>query len=207
MKIEVPVARRADHTRDELYDLALVAAQKIAEKKGLKGLTARRVASRIGYSTGTLYNVFDSFTDLLVHLNGRTLDALYDYVTAERAKEGVEATLKIFAHRYIRFTSERAKLWSIVFATGLPRGDELPKWYHDKMHRLLGLLEEALDPLFGQNRRAERDLSVRVLWSSVHGVCSLVAAGVMVTEHSAKIMVDDLIRNYIAGLQPKDARR
>jgi hypothetical protein len=41
----------------------------------------------------------------------------------------------------------------------------------------------------------------------VHGVCSLVAAGVMVTEHSAKIMVDDLIRNYIAGLQPKNARR
>jgi AcrR family transcriptional regulator len=201
------VARRADHTRDELYDLALVAAQKIAEKQGLKGLTARRVATRIGYSTGTLYNVFDSFTDLIVHLNGRTLDALYDYVTAERPRGNIEAALKTFAHRYIHFTTERSKLWSIVFATGLPRGDQLPKWYHDKMHRLLGLLEEALDPLFGKSRKAERDLSVRVLWSSVHGVCSLVAAGVMVTEHSAKIMVDNLIRNYLAGIQPKRSRR
>lgn len=200
------MARRADHTRDELYDLILVAAQKIAEKKGLEGLTARRVAKRIGYSTGTLYNVFDSFTDLIVHLNGRTLDTLYDYVTAERPKDGIEATLKTFAHRYIHFTTDHSKLWGIVFATALPRGDQLPKWYHDKMHRLLGLLEEALDPLFGQSRKAERDLSVRVLWSSVHGICSLVAAEVMVTEHSAKIMVDDLIRNYLTGLSPKRAR-
>lgn len=201
------MARRADHTREELYDLALVAAQKIVEKKGLEGLTARRVAKRIGYSTGTLYNVFDNFTDLIVHLNGRTLDALYDYVTAEKAKDGTEATLRHFAHRYIHFTTERSKLWSAVFATGLPRGDKLPDWYHDKLDRLLGLLEDTLDPLFGPGRKAARDTSVRVLWSSLHGICSLVAARVMVTEQSAKIMVDDLIRNYLAGLRSKPPRR
>jgi AcrR family transcriptional regulator len=201
------VARRSDHTRDELYDLALAAAQKIAEKKGLEGLTARRLAQRIGYSTGTLYNIFDSFTDLIVHLNGRTLDALYDYVTAGNQKDGVEATLKTFAHRYIHFTTEHSKLWSMVFATRLPRGEQLPKWYHEKLHRLLALLEDALEPLFGPSKKAARDLSVRVLWSSLHGICSLVAAGVMVTEHSAKIMVDDLIRNYLSGLQKTPSRR
>lgn len=201
------MARRADHTREELYDLALVAAQKIVEKHGMAGLTARQVAKRIGYSTGTLYNVFDSFTDLIVHLNGRTLDSLYDFVTNEKPKDGVEATLRNFAYRYIRFTTERSNLWSVVFATGLPRGDQLPKWYHDKMHRLLRLIEDALQPFFGPRQNAARDLSVRVLWSSLHGICSLISAGVMVTEQSAKTMVDDLIRNYLAGLRAKSNHR
>lgn len=193
------MARRKDHTREELHDMALSVAQKIAERHGMAGLTARRVAKRMGYSTGTLYNVFDSFTDLIVHMNGRTLDTLYDFVLAERPHDGTEAVLRTFAHRYIRFTAERANLWSVVFASELPRGDKLPAWYHGKMQRLLGLVDEAIDPLFAADEQRDKDLAVRVLWSSLHGICSLVSARVMVTEESAKIMADDLIRHYLAG--------
>src|SRR5262245_26890451 len=115
------MARRADHTREELHDMALTAAEKITEKHGLSGLTARRVAKRIGYSTGTLYNLFDSFDDLVISMNGRTLDALYEFVLIEDAGADVETTLKTYAYRYIRFTTERSNLWSVVFATHLPR--------------------------------------------------------------------------------------
>jgi hypothetical protein len=77
----------------------------------------------------------------------------------------------------------------------------LPGWYHGKMQRLLGLVDKAIEPLFGTDEQREKDLSVRVLWSSLHGICSLVGARVMVTEESARTMVDDLIRHYLAGLR------
>jgi AcrR family transcriptional regulator len=181
--------------------MALAAAQKIVEKHGLAGLTARRVAKRMGYSTGTIYNVFDSFTDLIVQMNGHTLDALYNFITADEMPDGTEAVLKALAARYIRFTTEKANLWSVVFATELPRGDKLPGWYHSKMQRLLHLLEEAIKPLFAAHEQREKDLSVRVLWSALHGICSLLGARVMVTEESAKAMADDLISRYLAGLR------
>ena len=53
------MARRSDHSREELYDLALESARVIAEIEGLRGLAARRIARDIGYTVGTIYNLFD----------------------------------------------------------------------------------------------------------------------------------------------------
>ena len=67
------MARRSDHSRDELYELALVAARRIIEDGGYRALTARKVADHMGYSPGTLYNVFaglDDVTDALLLLLG-----------------------------------------------------------------------------------------------------------------------------------------
>ncbi len=72
------MARRKDHTREELHGMALAEAWRIAEAEGLRGLTARRVAREIGYTVGTLYNVFTDLDDLVVQLIGRIFDALYE---------------------------------------------------------------------------------------------------------------------------------
>ena len=61
------MGRRADHSRDELFEMALSAAREIAEEDGLGGLTARRIAAKIGYSAGTLYNLFDDLDDLALY--------------------------------------------------------------------------------------------------------------------------------------------
>ena len=41
-------------------------ARGIVAENGLSALTARKVAQAIGYSPGTLYNVFDDLDDLIV---------------------------------------------------------------------------------------------------------------------------------------------
>ena len=43
------MARRTDHSREELYENALAAAQNIVETDGFRALTARNVADAIGY--------------------------------------------------------------------------------------------------------------------------------------------------------------
>ena len=104
------MGRRSDHTREELHELALDAAERIIEEEGLKSLTVRRVASAIGYSHGTLYNVFADLDDLIVHLNGRTLDALYEALKDIPVEGEPEAALMQLSKGYIAFSRSHRNL-------------------------------------------------------------------------------------------------
>lgn len=174
------------------------------EAEGLRGLTVRRIAAKIGYSPGTLYNLFEDRDDLIVHLNGTTLDALYEALAAEQFERGQpEATVRVLFDRYIRFTRDHWKLWSLLFEHRLPDGRELPDWHYEKIGRLLGLLEKALSPLFPAEREDERLHNARVLWSSLHGICSLEGAGKMAKTESVKAMSESLASNFLAGLNTR----
>ena len=194
------MARRKDHTRQELHGMALAAAWKIAEGAGLRALTARRVAREIGYTVGTLYNVFADLDDLVVQLIGRIFDALYDELKELPLGEGPERDLRQLADGYIRFTGRLPKLWGILFEHQLPEGKEPPEENEEKIHRLLGLLEQALAPFFPPGRELERLHVVRVLWASLHGMCSLASAGKLAPEETIDAMVETLVTCFLAGL-------
>ena len=197
------MGRRSDHSREELYAMALEAAREIAEEEGLRGLTTRRIARDIGYTVGTLYNVFENLDDLIVHLNGTTLDALYEACSEARLDDEPEAAVRALAESYIRFIREHPKRWGIVFEHHLPDGTELPEWHHEKIQRLLGLLERALAPFFPPGQKAENHHSARVLWSSLYGICSLESGDKLAKNVSVEAMTDSLISNYLAGLRTR----
>jgi len=67
------MGRRSVHTPEELRELIIQAATEIVEQHGLEGLSAREVAKRIGYSPGTIYNVFENLDDLLLTIEARLL--------------------------------------------------------------------------------------------------------------------------------------
>ena len=200
------MGRRSDHSRDELYAMALKAAAEIAEEEGLRGLTTRRIAQEIGYTVGTLYNVFENLDDLIVHLNGTTLDALYEAYSEVRLDDEPEAAVRALAECYIRFIREHPKRWSILFEHHLPDGRELPEWHNEKVGRLLGLLERALAPLFAPDQEAERHQSARVLWSSLYGIGALERASKLGKNVSVEALSDSLISNYLAGLRTRAAQ-
>jgi len=79
------MARRKDHTREELKALILQSAWQIVEEQGLPQLTARNIGKAIGYVPGTIYNVFPSMEILQLHLNGITLQRLSDHL--EKSKK------------------------------------------------------------------------------------------------------------------------
>ena len=197
------MARRSDHSREELYNMALEAARQIAEKEGLRGLKARRIARDIGYTIGTLYNVFEDLDDLIVHLNGRTLEDLYQACASAKLDSEPEVAARAHAERYIQFTRDHPKLWKILFEHHLPEGRDLPEWHREKIRQLLGLLEDALAPLFPAGQEIERHHCARVLWSSLHGICSLESTEKLIKTESVEAMSDTLISNYLAGLRHK----
>ena len=76
------MGRRSAHTSDELRGLILSAARDIIETEGLTALSAREIARRIGYSAGTLYNIFDNLDDIRLTLQIDMLEDLSGKLSA-----------------------------------------------------------------------------------------------------------------------------
>jgi AcrR family transcriptional regulator len=166
------MARRSDHAPDELKRLASEAGRAIASEEGLRGLTVRRVAERIGYAPGTLYNLFANLDDLIVQINGSTLDAL-GVVLAEAAKADPEDRPRKLVEAYFDFVESRPRLWSMLFEHRLPEGEDLPDWYRPKLAALLALVAEALGPLMQDQTREARQAIIVTMWAGLHGISTL----------------------------------
>ena len=187
--------------------MALSAAAAIVATEGYKGLSTRKVARAIGYTAGTLYLVFDSLEDLVLQLNGRTLDALYEWLRARRADHaGPLESLLALAGAYIAFAVNETPRWNLLFEYIGAEGNELPDWYDAKPSRVFGLAEAALKPLADHHSEREIQQAARVLWAGVHGICTLKIrhrmqlAGGQSTEEMSRMLIEDFLRGF-AGHQ------
>jgi len=197
------MARRSDHNREELYELALNAAKGIVGKDGLHALTARNVADAIGYSPGTLYNLFDNLDGLILHLNGRTLDSLYGRLNTVTLKNKPAIDVQALLDAYLGFLSDEPNLWRTLFDHTLPDGINLPDWYSQKIDKPLALIERALSPLFTSKNPDDAKRTARILWASLHGICSLSDTGKLdvVTNQTVSQMANELTRHFVTGLK------
>jgi len=195
------MARRSDHSREELSTLILIAARELAEAEGLRGLTARQIAAKIGYAPGTIYNVYANLDDLIMRLRGATLDELYDRLSSTMIKGKPETILINIAHQYIAYVREHPRLWNIMFEHNLPDDTEIYDWYHEKTLRLLGLAEQAIAPIFTADQVDKRLHHVQVLWASLQGICYIQIGGKLVRKEPAEVMAESLITKYIEGLR------
>jgi AcrR family transcriptional regulator len=202
------MGRRSIHTPEQLRQLILDAAAAIIEANGLAGLSAREIARRIGYSPGTIYNMFENLDDVVLNVEGRVLDALDERLAAELAKGGDQTTLVMrLAQAYLSFTHERPKLWNLLFEHYMPGGTDTPPWYQEKLERLMSRVETAVAPIYPPDAVLERQRAARVLWAGVHGITSLSTANKLanVTTEAAALLVGDLIHNYLAGVKVNTA--
>ena len=193
------MARRSDHSREEIQAMAIQAAITILSQEGLQGLSTRKVASAIGYTVGTLYLVFKNLDELILYVNAAALDELHTTLAVELTTDDVPQTqLLAMAHAYLRFARQHFARWSLMFTHRMPAGMTLPAWFHDKVRALFALVAMPL-------QRINPDLGPQayqqVLWSSVHGVCELglndkLALG---GEIHAEELIDALVKNYLKG--------
>ena len=196
------MGRRSTHTPEQLRQLILDAAQAIIEVNGLAGLSAREIARRIGYSPGTIYNMFQNLDDVVLHIEARVLDALDERLKAALADGAPEEKVSRLAEAYLAFTQERPKLWNLLFEHYMPADSQTPAWYQQKLELLMSRVETAMAPLFPPEADIERHRAARVLWAGVHGITSLATANKLsnVTTEAANLLVRDLIKNYLTGV-------
>jgi AcrR family transcriptional regulator len=198
------MARRSDHSREEIHEMALQAAETILTEEGFAALSARRIAAAMGYTVGTLYLVFKNLDDLILQLNGRTLDELYNHLSRVGGGHGPGlAGSRALGAAYLGFATENKHRFSMIFEHRMPSIDDLPDWYLEKIGRMFSLVEQNLRPLADERSEQEIALAARALWSGVHGIVILARTGRLkvIGGGSVEEMIDSLVLNYLEGFR------
>ena len=183
--------------------MALNAAEKIVVEQGHEGLTARKVMRDIGYAVGTLYLIFENLDDLILHLNARTLDRLYQRMTDTPIQKLSEKDRLIrLSQIYIHFAYSERHRWELAFAQQFPREMTLPKWYVAKSREIFTIIEASLVPLAPNRNNREIAHAARALWAGIHGICIMGITQKLDTrsEKSIRTFAKSLTINYLIGL-------
>ncbi len=164
------MGRRSDHTRIELEALFAAEGRRHLEEVGLSRFSAREVAKRVGYSIGTLYNVFGSYDGLILALNARTLTQ-WASLLRERLAETTGDRILALVQAYFEFAAQHPRAWIAIFETHMADGGPAPDWYQAHVADLMSIVaEEIARALPGSEVVAIQSLA-RSLVATVHGHC------------------------------------
>ncbi len=196
------MARRSDHSRDQLFELMVAAAQEIITEEGIEGLTARRLAAAVGYSPGSIYNVFRNLDGLIVAVNSRTLDRLVEAFSAIPMTGTPEPDLAALLDCYLAFEEQNPKLWSALFDYDLREGEDWPDWYLAKIGQLFAMAERVFVPIYGPQPTRQSRIAIQTFWAGLHGITSLARSGTLktVASETPTTLARHLARTYLAGL-------
>lgn len=196
------MGRRNEHTREELRQIALEAAEELVAAQGLSGLSTRKVAARIGYTVGSLYMIFRNLDDLIAQMNERTLDALHTRLVAAVAGQPPPAVaIRALAQGYIAFALNEPNRWLAIYQHRLPKGETVPDSFSEKVARMFALVQQQLMLLCPQRPPDDSILASRALWSGIHGICILGLGQKLeaVGGHSIEEVAGSLLDHYLTG--------
>ena len=165
------MGRRSDHTRSELQALLIEEGWRQLSEVGLAHFSARDVAKRVGYSIGTLYNVFGSYDGLLLAINARTLSMWA--ADLEARLQGADAGDRIAAlvGGYFEFARRHPKAWIAVFEHHMADWGPAPVSYAEAVREVLAIAAREIGAALPGADPPRLERLARSLIATVHGHC------------------------------------
>lgn len=164
------MGRRSDHSRTELRAMIIAEGHRQMGEVGFARFSAREVAKRIGYSIGTIYNVFGSYDQLVLTINGHTLDLWL--ADLEHRLEGAEtARLECAIDAYFRFAVSHRHVWAALYDFRLPENELMPEAYQAKVNAITDVVVREIAAALSPAHRDKAAPLARSLLATVHGHC------------------------------------
>lgn len=165
------MGRRSDHNRAELKEMIVAEGHRLLGETGFTSFSAREVARRIGYSVGTIYNVFDSLDHLLIAINSRTFE-MWTAFLQRRIECGGDDRIRSLVEGYFDFARENPQLWMSIYDHRLPEGMGMPEPDMEKRRCLARIVFREVGKLLPKLAEAEVEHLTRSLIATVHGHCT-----------------------------------
>ena len=165
------MGRRADHTRAELQALFVTEGRRQLAEVGLAHFSAREVAKRVGYSIGTLYNVFASYDGLMLAINARTLSLWAEHLRDRLAKAGGDR-IEALVRGYFEFASDNPRTWIAIYEHHMADGGPAPDAYQALAADLIGIVAGEIARELACEEPAAILPLTRSLVATVHGHCA-----------------------------------
>jgi AcrR family transcriptional regulator len=180
----VTVAQRTVFKKEMIVE----AAFHLARESGWESVTARNIARRLGSSTMPLYSRLSSMEEMAREVRARAEGLMQDY---QRRRYTGEALLDA-AVGYVAFARDEKNLFRFLYVDR-PTMARRPAG-RGKARDAFAL--NGVVDLADQAAAAKRDPMVLKNWAFVHGLASLISAGVINLPQKKTV---DIIREVAAG--------
>ena len=196
------MARRSEHSQEEIKEMVLKAAETIVIEEGFAELKVRKIAMEIGYTVGSIYMVFDNMADLIIHVKGRTLDDIAKQLSQVTIGNNAEKNIEQLAKTYLLYAEQNFNRWSMIFEHRLAEDEVIPGWYQQKVDHVFSIVESQFKKLSTTHTDEQSQQAARALWSGVHGICTLSLTGkldlvgVKNIENTVVLLVDSFIKGW-----------
>ena len=197
--------RPARLSRDAILDTA----RTMIVAGGTDAFSLRRLAADLGVTAPSLYRFFDSKDAIVAAIAEVAFAELIDAI--EQAAAGLDdpvARIKAQSVAYVECAVANPSLFAVMFAyrapwTDLPHTPELP--LASKAWQLGSVaVDEATTR--GLLREPDAGLAALTIWAAVHGVATLLTAGVPAGQELDRALVSSVIDAVVDGLAVREPR-
>ncbi len=169
------MGRRSDHSRAELQALILDRGTALIAEVGFAAFSAREVAKRVGYSIGTIHNVFGNVDGLVTAINTVAFADWADELERSLAAAG-EDRIAALTQGYFRFARENPRRWAAIY-DHRPACETLTVEQEDTRGRLMRIVAAEVARAVDRPLDAAIGTFARSLVATVHGHCSFAVTG------------------------------
>ena len=174
---------------------------------GFARFSARQVARAVGYSVGTIYNVFPSLDHFLMAINTRTFEQWTQHLHARLGAAGPDR-IRALVEAYFSFARDNRNLWMAIYDHRLPPGMAIADDDAQPRAALTGIVVREIAAVIGDRPHDQVQHLARSLIATVHGHCSFDLNGtfVLMKEPDPVGMALDRVRQSLAESAPPALR-
>ena len=179
--------------------MILASSREIVERDGMNGLSARAIAKKIGYSPGTLYNVFKNLDDLLLTIQVALVEEARDALRAVPAGASAQGHVRALARCYIDFAINNKRLWNLLLQHSIPSNKVRNDILAGNLTEISRIIRNAIAPLMTQRDEGDIDAAAKAIWYGLHGISAIAVNDKLALEPAtavaahATILVDAMI--------------
>lgn len=165
----------------ELKEACVRAAREVIAEHGVEQLSLREVARKLGVSHQAPYKHYASRDHLLAEVMRRCFESFARSLD-ERPGSGGGAIsdLESLGRQYLAYAAAHPLEYRLMFGTPWPEPAEHPDLVRDAVHAF-DVLRGVLRGVYGDaaEMRAQVDLQAMFIWSTMHGLASILQSNAM----------------------------
>ena len=172
------INERKERERDAVKDLILSAAREIFLAEGYENTSIRKIASKIEYSPGIIYNHFKDKNDLLLALHDKAFECKIEalFLSVQNMPDPLER-LQATGRGYIQYGIDNPQDYELMFILSCTMEALAVKeefWQDGAMaiNMLKENIKECMEAGYFRKDINPDEISL-ILWSQVHGLVSL----------------------------------
>lgn len=180
------VAERKERHKEDLKKDILTAAKQLFTEKGFEATSIRAIAEKIEYSPATIYLYYKDKNEIVHALHQDGFNLLMQHFSKIDFSQSAFARLIALGRAYMQFAFEHPDVYTLIFSMKEPMQHvtDCEKEWHEG-DRAFSLLYKTVEECKqeGYFKNMESVGMSFMIWSAMHGLCTLRTSGHL--EHMA----------------------